>query len=65
MSKEINTHCKQHSLNIEGIYDTGSKSFKKMTIKEFEKAEKNDRISHFICRLAYSRNEELKKWFAI
>jgi DNA primase large subunit len=23
----------------------------------------NDNISHFICRLAYSRNEELRKWF--
>ena len=24
---------------------------------------KNDNISHFICRLAYCRNEELRKWF--
>jgi len=28
--------------------------------KEFRK---NDLISHFICRLAYCRNEELRKWF--
>ena len=24
---------------------------------------KNDNVSHFICRLAYCRNEELRKWF--
>lgn len=24
---------------------------------------KNDNISHFICRMAYCRNEELRKWF--
>ena len=25
--------------------------------------QQNDNISHFICRLAYCRNEELRKWF--
>jgi DNA primase large subunit len=25
--------------------------------------EENDNVSHFICRLAYCRNDELRKWF--
>ena len=34
-------------------------------IKPEDRAEfkNNDNISHFICRLAYCRNEELRKWF--
>lgn len=28
--------------------------------KEFRE---NDNMSHFICRIAYCRNEELRKWF--
>jgi DNA primase large subunit len=32
-------------------------------IDEYNKYHKNDITSHFICRLAYCRNEELRKWF--
>jgi DNA primase large subunit len=32
-------------------------------IDEYNKYYKNDITSHFICRLAYCRNEELRKWF--
>ncbi len=36
-----------------------------LTLKQEERAEfkENDNISHFVCRLAYCRNEELRKWF--
>lgn len=27
------------------------------------KYRQNDNMSHFICRLAYCRNEELRRWF--
>lgn len=30
---------------------------------ELKQAMSNDKISHFICRLAYCRNDELRKWF--
>jgi len=33
-------------------------------MKNLAQAQKNDNISHFICRLAYCRNEELRKWYA-
>ena len=41
-----------------------TKTFGKITKKELSNAVKNDNISHFICRLAYCRNEDLRKWFA-
>ena len=34
-----------------------------MTPEERVEYKENDIISHFICRLAYCRNEELRKWF--
>jgi len=64
MASEINNYSKQHKLNIEGVYDSVSKEFGKMTGKDRAEATKNDNISHFICRLAYCRNEDLRKWFA-
>jgi len=51
-------------LNIEGgVYVKETNKFAKIPAKELRQAEKNDQISHFICRLAYCRNDDLRKWF--
>jgi DNA primase large subunit len=71
LAAEINKYSKQHKLNVEGIYNSGYKSnphspqpmYSKMPNSEFRVATSNDKISHFICRLAYCRNDELRKWF--
>jgi DNA primase large subunit len=34
-----------------------------MTNEDRAEFKLNDNVSHFICRLAYCRNEELRKWF--
>lgn len=34
-----------------------------MTPEDRAEFKLNDNVSHFICRLAYCRNEELRKWF--
>ena len=34
-----------------------------LNVEDRKEFQENDNISHFICRLAYCRNEELRKWF--
>ena len=73
LAAEINKYSRQHKLNIEGIFNPDYKAdkkdthnmFNKMTGKDFKVALSNDQISHFICRLAYCRNDELRKWFVL
>lgn len=64
MAQEINTYSKNHKLNVEGNFDIAIKKFIPSTATLLRQAMKNDNISHFICRLAYCRNEDLRKWFA-
>lgn len=64
MAEEINSYTRQHHLNTEGEYDASSHKFQKMVSSKLNQAEKNDNISHFICRLAYCRTDDLRKWFA-
>lgn len=64
MAAEINQYSKQHKLNVEGIFDPNKKTFGRINQKHLNDATKNDNISHFICRLAYCRNDDLRRWFA-
>jgi DNA primase large subunit len=62
MKLEVNQYAKKHKLAIEGSYDPTSDTFlpNSSNLPEFSR---NDNISHFLCRLAYCRNEELRRWF--
>lgn len=63
LAEEINKYTKMHKLNVEGIYDKYKKDFSLTKVKVDSEEEKNDNISHFICRLAYCRLDDLKRWF--
>ena len=64
----VNKYAQQHGLAFEGRFDgkrgnDGSVFFKPCTFTDYLPFRQNDNVSHFICRLAYCRNEELRKWF--
>jgi hypothetical protein len=51
-------------LAYEGKLTTdGKKEYLPHDAATAQKFRQNDNISHFICRLAYCRNEDLRKWF--
>ena len=51
---------KQHRIAIQVAAGASSVYIPPENRREFKE---NDNISHFICRLAYCRTEELRKWF--
>ena len=65
MALQINKYASQHELAFEGKYDSQTKKYSLLDAQTYMKFRKNDNISHFICRLAYCRNEDLRKWFLI
>jgi DNA primase large subunit len=67
MRSEIKKLTRAHGILIEprSVYDRNTNTSTVSTLKQDERKEhvENDNISHFICRLAYCRNEELRKWY--
>ena len=61
MAIQINGYLAKHELAFEGRYSGGV--LLAVNSNDYYKYRQNDNVSHFICRLAYCRNEELRKWF--
>ena len=53
---------KQHRIAIQ-VQRGGKSLASTIPAEERKQYKENDNISHFICRLAYCRNEELRKWY--
>ena len=67
MAQLLNQYLTKHELAFEGRYVEKGVGKGGMTCPlntaDYYKYRQNDNTSHFICRLAYCRNEELRKWF--
>ena len=73
MAMQLNQYLTKHELAFEGRYETKAVAktnfnparapLNPLNTNDYYKYRQNDNISHFICRLAYCRNEELRKWF--
>ena len=63
MAKEINAYLRQHHLNCEGDLSVRQAPENTPVMREDSDELRNDNVSHFICRLSYCRNDDLKKWF--
>ena len=61
MATRVNEYLHKHELAFEGKYVSGK--LNPVGTSDYFKFRQNDNVSHFICRLAYCRNEELRKWF--
>jgi DNA primase large subunit len=54
---------KQHRIAVHALKNAKDGLVNTLKVEERIEFKENDNISHFICRLAYCRNEELRKWF--
>ena len=63
MREQIQKMTRQHRIAIQAKISAKEGTASVMTSEDRAEFKENDNISHFICRLAYCRNEELRKWF--
>ena len=63
MREQIQKMTRQHRIAIQARILANEGTASVMMAEERIEFKENDNISHFICRLAYCRNEELRKWF--
>jgi DNA primase large subunit len=54
---------RQHRIFVEAYRNKDTNVLSTLPEENRKEYQANDNISHFICRLAYCRNEELRKWF--
>ena len=54
---------RQHRIAVQAKISAKDNIASLMNQEDRAEFKENDNISHFICRLAYCRNEELRKWF--
>jgi hypothetical protein len=63
MRDQIQKMTRQHRIAIQAKISAKDSAGSVLSAEERTEFKENDNISHFICRLAYCRNEELRKWF--
>jgi DNA primase large subunit len=64
MREKIIKMTYQHRIAVQATAASGSGGILlPLSPEERPEFKENDNVSHFICRLAYCRNEELRKWF--
>lgn len=62
MADQIGKMTRQHRIAVQAKVNKDNK-VSILKPEERHEFQENDNVSHFICRLAYCRNEELRKWF--
>jgi DNA primase large subunit len=63
MREQIQKMTRQHRFAVQAKVSKDNNIASTIKLEDRAEFKENDNISHFICRLAYCRNEELRKWF--
>jgi DNA primase large subunit len=63
MREQIQKMTRQHRIAVQAKVSAKDSIASLLNQEDRAEFKENDNISHFICRLAYCRNEELRKWF--